>query len=262
MRGLVLLATEGINGTVCGAPEVIDEWKTLVMHTFPEIAWKDSEADDLVFPRWFVKIRRRIVGLNEKELKPDGAHKHLSPAEWNRMMDEEDVVVIDARNEYETKIGMFEGAVDPKLQSFDEFSDFAKQTNIPRSKKVLMYCTGGIRCERAIYEMEKAGFPHVYQLSGGILEYLKQCPNEKFKGECFVFDHRIAVDQKLEPSKKYVACPHCGDPGDREIVCGLCEKPAHICGRCETHEDRRTCSKNCRYHYAKNPQIRGKPVCR
>lgn len=250
MRGLVLLSTEGINGTVCGAPDVITEWKKIVTHHFPEINWKDSEADTLVYPRWFVKIRKQIVGMREGNDMPGPLHKHIEPAEWNRMMNEEDVVIIDTRNDYETKIGMFEGAIDPKIQSFDQFADYVRTADIPKDKKVLMYCTGGIRCERAIYEMEKQGYQHVYQLKGGILEYLKQCPNEKFDGECFVFDHRIAVDQELMPSKKYSACPHCGDPAQIIITCNRCSARARVCDSCSTRVERTTCSKDCRYHYA------------
>ncbi|MEQ1849841.1 MAG: rhodanese-like domain-containing protein [Candidatus Peribacteraceae bacterium] len=247
MRGLVLLATEGINGTVCGTPDVIEQWKQLLRSYFPEINWKDSEASELVFPRWFVKIRAQIVGMREGNAMPGREHSHISPEEWNKMMEEEDVVVIDARNVYETKIGMFDGAVDPKIRSFDEFATYVATCNIPKDKKVLMYCTGGIRCERAIYEMEKQGYSHVYQLKGGILEYLKQCPNQKYKGECFVFDHRIAVDQELQPSKKYDACPHCGDPGELTVHCKECDSACRICDVCSKEEEKNTCSKNCRY---------------
>jgi len=247
MRGLVLVATEGINGTVCGTPDVITKWKAIVSKDFPGIDWKDSGAESLVFPRWFVKIRTRIVGLDAKELKPSTDHNHLSPEEWNRVMEEEDTVILDARNFYETKIGMFEGAVDPKIRTFDEFRDFAKTTDLPKTKKVLMYCTGGIRCERAILEMEKQGFQHVYQLQGGILAYLKQFPNVKFKGECFVFDRRVAVDQNLHPSEHFSTCPHCGNPGDIDLSCLNCKSDAVVCDDCHKEEVKRTCTKNCRY---------------
>ncbi|PIR51803.1 hypothetical protein COU77_03725, partial [Candidatus Peregrinibacteria bacterium CG10_big_fil_rev_8_21_14_0_10_49_16] len=217
MRGLTLLAEEGVNATVCGKPEVIEEWKTLLTKHFGEMVCKDSEAEELVFPRWFVKIRTEIVGLKKSEIRPDGRYQHLTPEEWDKMMEEEDIVVLDARNIYETDIGMFEGAVDPRLREFSDFPEYVKTCGISKDKKVLMYCTGGIRCEKALIEMEQQGYEHVYQLEGGILAYLKKFPHRKFKGECFIFDHRTALDQELKQSSRYRTCPHCGDPGDIEI---------------------------------------------
>lgn len=255
MRGLVLLATEGINGTVCGKPDVIEKWKELIGETFSSIIWKDSEAGSLVFPRWLVKIRKEIVPLRDAETLPTENHRHVTPEEWNTMMEEGDAILLDARNFYETKIGMFEGAVDPKLTTFDDFKDFAKKAPIPKDKKVMMYCTGGIRCERAIHEMEKAGFSHVYQLKGGILAYLEKFPSGKFKGECFVFDRRVAVNQELKPSEHYSTCPHCGNPGDLAINCNECTAACVVCDDCTKDETKNTCSKNCRHWYGKKQSV-------
>lgn len=252
MRGLTLLAGEGLNGTVCATPEVIEQWKALLTKHFGEIIFKDSEASELVFPRWFVKIRNEIVSLRQDDVHPNGPHNHLSPEDWDKALAEEDIVVIDTRNIYETEIGMFEGALDPNLQTFQEFPEYVKSCNIPKDKKVLMYCTGGIRCEKAALEMEKQGYKNVYQLEGGILAYLKKFPGKKFKGECFVFDHRVSVDQELKPSERYKTCPHCGNPGDREISCKRCSKTQCVCQHCLKQEARETCSKNCAHHYARN----------
>ncbi|OGJ55030.1 hypothetical protein A3D11_02255 [Candidatus Peribacteria bacterium RIFCSPHIGHO2_02_FULL_49_16] len=248
MRGLVLLAEEGINGTVSGKSECICEWKELLEKYFGEITFKDSEANTVIFPRWFVKIREEIVNLKKPDVRPTGKYHHLSPERWDRMMEEDDVLVIDLRNDYETEIGTFEGAMDLKVKEFHEFPRLMKQANLPKDKRILLYCTGGIRCEKASLEMEKQGYEHVYQLDGGILAYLKTFPYRKFKGECFVFDHRVAVDQELKPSERFHVCPHCGDPGDREIVCAKCEKNQFICAKCFDHTERRSCSKNCRHH--------------
>jgi UPF0176 protein len=251
MRGLVLVATEGINGTVCGTPQAIIEWKEKITAQFGDMNFNDSGADELVFPRWLVKVREEIVALKQEDVHPDGLRKHLTPQEWNAMMNEEDVVILDTRNTYETAIGTFENAIDPQMTNFKEFADYAKSGAIPKDKKVMMYCTGGIRCEKALIEMEKHGYD-VFQLKGGILGYLKEFPEGKFNGECFVFDHRVSVDGNLEPSKKYKQCPHCGDPGDREIECLQCAAPAKVCARCVTLDAGRTCSKNCRHHLQKS----------
>lgn len=250
MRGLVLLAEEGINGTVCGTPEVIAEWKALITQKFGEMRFNDSAADELVFPRWMVKIREEIVGLKQKDVHPNGEHRHLSPQEWHAMMEQEDVIIIDTRNTYETDIGTFENAVDPRIQTFQEFADYAANANLPKNKKILMCCTGGIRCEKAIIEMEKHGYTDVYQLKGGILSYMREFPEGKFNGECFVFDHRVAVGKNLAPSTRYALCPHCGDPGDQSLSCVQCNNDCKVCARCMKEDHCKTCSKDCRNKFA------------
>lgn len=251
MRGLVLLATEGINGTVCGVPEAMGEWKTLIGGLFPQATWNESTADHLVFPRWLVKIREEIVALdrpNSSQL----AGTHLTPSEWNEMMTRGDAVIIDARNVYETKIGMFDGAIDPNIEHFTDFERFAATCEVPKDKNVMLYCTGGIRCEKAVASMKDAGYGNVFQLEGGILSYLKEFPGAKFRGECFVFDHRVAVDQKLRPSATYSLCPSCGDPGTEAKTCPHCSKQFIACVDCLTKNPDVTCSKNCAYHFARN----------
>lgn len=246
IRGLVLVATEGLNGTVGGKPEAIEVFKALLSEMQPEMVFKDSYAEVNPCKRWFVKIRDEIVGLGDTSIVPEDMDRnHLTPEEWNQMIEEEDVVLLDTRNDYEVEIGTFEGAVDPKLEIFSEFPKYVEECDIPKDKKVMMFCTGGIRCEKAALEMERQGYKHVYQLKGGILQYLKECPNQKYKGECFVFDKRSAVDQDLKPSTRYAVCPHCGDPGDQRISCNRCGDDGIICARCAAREDRTTCSKNC-----------------
>lgn len=243
--GLVILGSEGINGTVAGSEEAISFWKQKIEDLVGDIEFKDSPSQKQPFKRWFVKIREEIVSLGKKEVLPNGKHNHISPAQWENMMEEDDVVVIDTRNTYETEIGMFEGALDPKLNSFQEFPQWVADCDIPKDKKVLMYCTGGIRCEKACLEMESQGYENVFQLDGGILRYIQEKPNRKWKGECFVFDHRVAVNQDLKPSEKYHLCPHCGDPGDVKTTCAHCGEFARICERCKPKPRRQSCSKNC-----------------
>lgn len=250
MRGLVLLATEGINGTVCGSPKAVGEWKELIGRQFPSGTWNESTADQLVFPRWLVKVREEIVALdrpNSSQL----ADTHLTPAEWNAMMEDKDAVIIDTRNAYETRVGMFEGAIDPNIERFTQFETYAAACDVPKDKKVMLYCTGGIRCEKAVASMKDAGFEHVFQLKGGILSYLKEFPDAKFRGECFVFDHRVAVDQKLQPSSTYSLCPSCGDPGTEKVSCPQCSRSFVACIDCLKNNPKAACSKNCAYHYGR-----------
>ena len=245
MGGLTIIGTEGVNGTVAGSAEAIAAWKQKIQEIAGDVTFKDSESESQPFKRWFVKVRKEIVSLGKPEILPNGKHNHISPEEWERMMESEDVVVIDTRNTYETEIGMFEGALDPKLNSFQEFPEWVANCDIPKDKKVLMYCTGGIRCEKACLEMEKQGYENVFQLDGGILQYMKERPEGKWNGECFVFDHRVAVGKDLKPSQKYHLCPHCGDPGDVKTSCSNCGEMARICQRCKSKPDRLSCSKNC-----------------
>ena len=256
MRGLTLLATEGINGTVCGTAEAIEAWKILLTEKFGPMVFKDSTADAPVFKRWSVKIKPEIVVIKKDTVKPNGHHNHLTPAQWQKMLENEDVTVIDTRNHFEVTVGKFRGAIDPKIQSFSEFPDYVRTSGIPKERKVMMYCTGGIRCEKALIAMEQEGYKNVFQLEGGILAYLQQFPEKAFEGECFVFDKRVAVDQHLQPSKTYGMCPHCSDPCTRRIACARCDHEAMICEQCNTQVHRRTCSKNCaeihRRHAQKN----------
>ncbi len=222
MTGLVLIATEGMNGTVAGSKEAITEWKQKVEQLCGPTIFKDSFAERAIFKRWSVKVKPEIVAIKQPSIKPQGEHKHLSPEEWNAMLQSEDVTVLDVRNDYEVAIGKFKGAIDPQIKKFHEFPTFVEQANLPKEKKVLMYCTGGIRCEKALLEMERQGYEHVYQLEGGILAYLEQFPNAQFEGECFVFDHRVAVDQELKPSQTFRLCERCGDPTSAPQTCVKC----------------------------------------
>jgi len=255
LSGLVLLTPEGINGTICGDPEHIEKFRK-TLGAYPRLAdleYKDSPAEKHVFPRWKIDLRDQAINY-VGEFKPDGGiHNHVSPEEWHRMLTgDEPVTVLDTRNRYETRVGTFKNAVDPEIDSFTEFAEYLDECDLPKDRPTLIYCTGGIRCEKAILDMEQRGFEKVYQLHGGILKYLEEYPNQQFEGECFVFDHRVAVDQELKPSEKYWLCPHCGDPGDLEITCRQCGEQARVCRDCS--EKAPVCSKNCAYHWRRTKQ--------
>lgn len=244
MLGLVLLATEGVNATVSGTQEAIAEWKLMLAGTFGEMPFKDSIVDRPVFKHWSVKIKSEIVALKSEGVVPHGKRRHLAPREWQAVLESEDVVLLDTRNDYEYAVGKFTGALGGATKSFSEFPEYVRSAALPKDKKILIYCTGGIRCEKALIEMERQGYDNVYQLDGGILAYLEQFPDAAFEGECFVFDHRVAVDGRLRATTAYDLCPHCGHAGDRPVLCH-CGKRHRVCGECHARDERRTCSKRC-----------------
>ncbi|OGJ59535.1 hypothetical protein A2635_02465 [Candidatus Peribacteria bacterium RIFCSPHIGHO2_01_FULL_51_9] len=251
MRGLIILAEEGINGTVSGTSKTIPTFQKVLQSHFGETLFKNSTSVSEPFRRWFVKIRPEIVSIGNAQAIPTVRHRSLSPQEWQHILDTEEVVVLDARNTYETRIGKFKHAIDPQIRKFQEFPQFVQHCTVSKEKKILLYCTGGIRCEKALMTMEEHGYKNVFQLEGGILKYLEQFPCKNFEGECFVFDHRTAVDQELRPSKMYALCPHCGDPGDRIISCVLCKNTCRVCRDCLHYPQKHTCSKNCAHHYSR-----------
>jgi len=249
--GLIILAPEGLNGTVSGSEEVVLEFERRLEQNFSSAPWsfKHAWTDKKPFPRFKVKQRTEIVttGLTESPAIDLAGETFLTPEQWHETISKEDVVVIDTRNWYETDLGKFKNALDPRLQNFQEFPEFVKNCELPKDKKVLMYCTGGIRCEKASTIMRQEGYDEVYQLQGGILKYLEQYPEGHYEGECFVFDRRVAVDNKLQPSQKYSLCPHYGQPAEVEIICQNCEKPARVMNRCLEEAYKQTCSKDCAY---------------
>lgn len=254
IRGLILFAEEGCNGTVAGTPESLQTFKALLtaLPEFQDLVFKDSRAAKWPFRRFAVQRRQEIVTFkNHASIPAVNSRNRLSPAEWDETLKREGdkIVLIDVRNDYETRLGMFKGARDPGLKRFSEFPGYLETAEIPTDSKVLMYCTGGIRCEKAIEEMYDRGFTEVFQLDGGILAYLEQFPNSQFDGECFVFDHRVAVNQDLLPSQQFGLCPHCGDPSTEVISCAVCEAETRVCERCSRLERGETCSKNCAYHH-------------
>ncbi len=262
VRGLVILAEEGCNGTISGSFESVRFFEQSLPILFGNGVWEFKRSTSIAHPfRDFrVKIRSEICTTRKKDVRKaeplpaaGSAIRSLSPAEWQSAMDTEDVYLLDTRNQYETALGKFRNAVDPNISHFSDFPEAVQRLNIPKDKKVLMYCTGGIRCEKAMVAMEELGYRETYQLGGGILSYLEQFPHRDFEGECFVFDGRLAVDQNLEPTRAWKFCPHCGQPGDRHIPCGMCGESAVICNDCARRAERWTCSRDCRYRLQHHP---------
>jgi UPF0176 protein len=205
VRGSLLLASEGINGTICGPEAGV---RTVLAHLradprMKDLKHKESWTHRHVFKRMKVRLKQEIVRLAVDNIDPNEiVGEYVKPEDWNGLISEPDVVVIDTRNDYEFAFGTFEGAVNPETQSFREFPDWVEgQDQLKKKPKVAMFCTGGIRCEKATAWMLKNGFDEVFHLEGGILNYLEKMPEDKslWKGECFVFDDRVSVDHQLQP---------------------------------------------------------------
>ncbi|MEM7718658.1 MAG: rhodanese-related sulfurtransferase [Pseudomonadota bacterium] len=217
VKGTLLLAKEGINGTIAGTRSAIDDVLAHIQ-TLPgcsDIEWKESTSDAMPFQRLKVRLKREIVTMGQPDVDPTAAvGTYVDPADWNALIERDDVITIDTRNDYEVAIGTFEGAVDPETAAFGEFPDWWK-ANADRfmGKKVAMFCTGGIRCEKATNYLMAEGVEDVFHLRGGILKYLEQVPKDQsaWTGECFVFDGRVSVGHGLEQGL-YDLCHACRRP--------------------------------------------------
>ena len=217
IRGTILLAAEGINGTIAGCRQAIDSVLSFLRSDprLIDLEHKESHADSPPFDRLKVRLKKEIVTLGLPEIDPsDRVGTYVSPQEWNALISDPEVTLIDARNDYEVSIGTFKGAQNPKTSSFRQFPDYVRTHLDPtQHKKVAMFCTGGIRCEKATSLMMAQGFQEVYHLQGGILKYLEEVAPEEslWQGECFVFDQRVAVEHGLEAGT-HEMCRSCGHP--------------------------------------------------
>ena len=207
LKGSVLLAHEGINGTIAGSDEGIDSFVRELQHgalfggRLDNLELKFSRAAEMPFQRLKVRLKKEIVTLGDAAVDPTRqVGTYVEPSDWNELIAAPDTLVIDTRNAFEVAMGTFEGAVDPGLKSFGQFKDFAAAKLDPaKHRKIAMFCTGGIRCEKASAFLLARGFDEVYHLKGGILRYLEGVPEEesRWRGECFVFDERVALGHGL-----------------------------------------------------------------
>ncbi|MEO0342745.1 MAG: rhodanese-related sulfurtransferase [Pseudomonadota bacterium] len=217
IKGSLLIAAEGINGTIAGSRDAVDA-ALIAIRALPgckALEHKESLAQHMPFLRMKVKRKREIVTMGQPEVDPTSAvGRYIEPKEWNDLIAQDDVVVIDTRNDYEVAIGTFNGAIDPDTKSFGEFPNWwEKNKDRFHSKRVAMYCTGGIRCEKSTNYLLSQGVENVYHLKGGILKYLEQIPQSEslWTGECFVFDSRVSVKHGLEEGQ-YALCFACRMP--------------------------------------------------
>ncbi|WP_456620379.1 oxygen-dependent tRNA uridine(34) hydroxylase TrhO [Bradyrhizobium sp. P5_C12] len=212
LKGSVLLAREGINGTIAGPPAAIDAFAHELMHgdmfggRLDNLELKFSTAGSMPFGRLKVRLKKEIVTLGDAAADPtDRVGTYVDAAEWNALIAAPDTLLLDTRNAFEVAMGTFEGAVDPGIKSFGQFKDFAaEQLDPAKHRRIAMFCTGGIRCEKASAHLLARGFAEVYHLKGGILRYLEQVPEaqSRWRGECFVFDERVALGHGLREREK------------------------------------------------------------
>ena len=253
IKGTILLAYEGVNGTVCGTENAIVQFiETLEkLLKVSEINVKYSWTEKQAFRRFKARKKKEIVTIGIKQVNPSkSVGKYIKAGEWNEFLEDPSNVVIDTRNEYEIKIGNFKGALNPHTSSFREFPAWVQKHLKPLieenpSLKIGMYCTGGIRCEKATSFLIEEGFSDVYHLEGGILKYLEDVSAEKslWNGECFVFDQRVSLDHDLLPGSHRM-CHACGLPISPEDL----KKPTYIKGlQCEACVDKFTDSDRARF---------------
>ena len=244
IKGTIILAYEGINSCLVGKEENINTFIEF-MHNdsrFADIEFKKSYSDHIPFRRMLVKIKKEIIPLGMESIKPaEQTGKYVEPLELKEWYDKnEDFVVLDTRNDYEVELGTFRNAINPNLKEFRKFPDWIKENFAQyKNKKIVTFCTGGIRCEKATAFMQQEGFENVYQVKGGILKYLEETAQKTpdvdnyYDGDCFVFDYRVAVDKKLEQSK-YCICYNCWRTLTAEDMQHELYKKDTYCSHCHT----------------------------
>lgn len=243
VRGTLLLAEEGINGTIAGPAEGVD---AVLAHirALPGCAAlevKFSAADTMPFHRTKVRLKREIVTMGEPLVDPTDPGTYVDPADWNALIADPGTVLIDTRNDYEVAVGTFDGAVDPETRSFREFPGWFRAHRdelLAGTKRVAMFCTGGIRCEKATAFLKAEGVPDVFHLKGGILKYLEEVPAEQsaWRGECFVFDERVAVGHGLAPGS-HGLCRACRMPVSEADRASPLYEEGVSCPRCHDTRD-------------------------
>ncbi|WP_226375216.1 oxygen-dependent tRNA uridine(34) hydroxylase TrhO [Effusibacillus dendaii] len=253
LKGRILVAPEGINGTVSGTVEQTDRYIEEMRKDsrFADMVFKIDDADKPAFKKMFVRPKKELVTFRlEEDIDPNQlTGKHLTPKEFYEAMQQDDVVILDGRNDYEYDIGHFRNAIRPEVKSFREFPKWIRENMSQyKDKKILTYCTGGIRCEKLSGFLLREGFKDVSQLEGGIVTYGKdpEVKGQLFDGKCYVFDERISVPVNQVEDVIVGRCHHCGKPEDRYINCAndLCHLQ-HIC--CEECEEKHQgfCSEEC-----------------
>ncbi|WP_411860491.1 rhodanese-related sulfurtransferase [Halioxenophilus sp. WMMB6] len=266
IKGTLLLAQEGINGTVAGSREAIDALLAYLRQDprLEAIDHKEAIHESLPFYRMKVKLKKEIVTMGVEGIDPNQVvGTYVAPQDWNALISDPEVLLVDTRNDYEVGIGTFKNAINPKTTTFREFPDYVKANLDPaKHKKVAMFCTGGIRCEKSTAYLKEQGFDEVYHLHGGILKYLEEVPEAEslWQGECFVFDNRVAVNHQLEKGQydqchgcrrpiteqdkqspyyqRGVSCPHCYDQltDEQKLRFGERQKQIELAaGRNEAH---------------------------
>ncbi len=245
IKGTILIATEGINGSICGSHETVNAALAFLRQDlrFADLSHKSATCTGKPpFSKLKIKIKAEIVTLREPLANPSRqVGTYVAPQDWNALIQNPDVLVLDTRNAYEVEIGTFKGSIDPHTDAFTDFPEYVRQNLNPTEHlKVAMFCTGGIRCEKATSLLLAEGFLEVYHLEGGILNYLEQVPaaESQWQGDCFVFDERVAVTHNLE-SGNYRMCYDCGLPiptlDAEKIPCPHCGSTRLVSSSCSAN---------------------------
>ena len=241
ISGLLIIATEGLNGTICADEETIELVLGLIKKycEFVDLNLKISYSEKKIFKKLKIKLKKEIVTMGVADINPaKDSGLYINPTDWNKVIEDENTIVIDTRNHYEVSIGSFKNSINPNTRNFSEFpawvdDNLKDKLGNKNSRNIAMFCTGGIRCEKATSLLKKKGFKNIYHLKGGILKYLEETSEKEslFEGECFVFDKRVALNNKLKAGS-YSICHACGMPISKEdqkndlykegIQCHLC----------------------------------------
>src|SRR3989344_348211 len=251
IKGKILIAKEGINGTISGTKKQIQNYEKNLKKNklFKDIKFKHTISKIHPFKKTIVRVRKEIVtsglkvNLNKKA-------EYVSPKELNNIIDKQkDIILLDARNNYESKIGKFKNALTPNIETFKQFKKIKKDLLKFKNKKIITYCTGGVRCEKASAFLKENGFKNVFQLEGGILNYINQFPDKHFEGRCFVFDNRMSIPSSKK-SKEISICELCHINCSHYINCinAKCDKLFICCNNCEKKFNH-ACSKKCKYSF-------------
>jgi UPF0176 protein len=252
IKGRVFFANEGVNGTVSGLKENIKKYKSHLISypEFKDLWFKEDKADEHVFKKIHVRLKNEIVHGDLQNVSTERSGKRLSPEELLRLYNEgKDFIIVDARNWYESKIGKFRNAITPPMKNFREWKKVVDEDlRDYKNKTIVTYCTGGIRCEKASAYMVESGFKDVYQLDGGIFNFIKKFPDTYWEGGMFVFDERRVVNPNSKEELKHIAqCHFCGKPTSYYINCHNvdCDKIIVSCHECKVEQDY-CCSDECR----------------
>jgi UPF0176 protein len=263
VKGRILLSEEGINGSVSGTKEQVELYKKLLTSDlrFSDIMFKEDVGINHPFKKMVIKIKNEIVRFGQA-VNMEKVGKHLSPKEFLSLYDNLDnTIIIDARNDYEARVGKFKGAITLPIHTFTEFPNAVSRLNIPKDKKVVMYCTGGVRCEKASAFLKDQGYADVSQLNGGILNFGKEYPDTVWEGKCFVFDKRLLSAINSDDDSPISNCDICSTPCDLYKNCRNknCDKYTIICINCDD-KLAGNCSEACKETFLESRMAKVSPT--
>lgn len=243
--GRILIGKEGINAAISGAKQNIERFKQLLKKDkrFSDLTFRELESGENTYHKLVVRVRKEIVVFGKKVDFRKKA-KYIAPKELKELLDKKtDAILLDARNSYEVQLGKFKNAITLPIETFREFPKAIKKLRLPKDKKIISYCTGGIRCEKAATYLKQQGYKDVYQLQGGIIQFMNEFPNTHFEGNCFVFDDQLTPKYKVKP---ITACDICNTSSDVMINCHNldCDKLFICCPSCQT-KTKKHCSEKC-----------------